>query len=354
MSRHGPLLFYGLLTLLLAGCTTSQRIDYVAPQDRTPAQLEPYRALDLAPAMEAAILALDPDAVCPETVTQLLSQAPAPRIINLHGGRVPVYKHMVSFSKFLEGMGYPESRLRNPLDGTYSWSGYRDSRKIAGTIAWYYEREGLRPMMIGHSLGGFQNVRVLYQLAGELSEEIPVWNPLTDEAEDRVDIIDPVTGERRPVVGLSVCFCSSVAAGGLTRIMPNTWTMSGKLRKIPDSTDAFTGYYMGWDTVGGDWAGFGAANHYKALGDTEIRNVRLPNGYSHATVPATEHLLESAEVVGWINDYVPTNQPTLDVEFDADSKHILYAADAWHDIKKHWVLELQRVILAEHAANNEH
>jgi hypothetical protein len=342
-----------LAVISLVGCTTSQRIDYIPPKDRKPVVETRYQGLNLTPELEDGILALDPENLSPADVTNLLVQAPAPRIINLHGGRIPVYKHMVSFSRFLEGMGYPQARLRNPLDGTYSWSGYMGSDKIAGAIAWYYEREGLRPMMIGHSLGAIQNVRVLYQLSGQLSKEIPVWNPLTQEAEDRVEIMDPITGEKRPVVDLSVCFTSSVAGGGLTRILPNTWSMTGKLRKIPDSTDAFTGYYMGFDVVGGDCAGFGSANHYKAIGRARIRNVRLPNGTSHATLPATEHLLASEEIVDWINNYTPTNRPRLDVKFDSNSKHILYAADAWHDVRKHWVLELQRVIRAERALRDK-
>ena len=354
MTRRWLPQLLGLLMLLLAGCTTSQRVDYIPPKDRAPVEETRYQGLNLSPALEAAILALDADNLSPSDVTNVLRHAPAPRIINLHGGRIPVYKHMVSFSKFLEGMGYPQSRLRNPLDGTYSWSGYMGSDKIAGAIAWYYEREGLRPMMIGHSLGGFQNVRVLYQLSGALSEKIAVWSPLTQHAEHRTEIVDPITGKTRPVVGLSVCFTSSVAAGGLTRILPNTWTISGKLRKIPDSTDAFTGYYMGLDAIGGDWFGFGSANHYQATGHALIRNVQLPNGYPHATLPASEHLLASAEIIDWINNYTPTNRPRLDVEFDSKSSHILFAADVWHDIRKHWVLELQRVIRAERASGDEH
>jgi hypothetical protein len=354
VSGRAPFILQGLMALALAGCATSQRVDYIPPKDREPIQETRWQGLNLSTDLKETILELDPDNLNPADVANILSQTPAPRIINLHGGRIPVYKHMVSFSRFLEGMGYPESQLRNPLDGTYSWSGYIGSDRIAGAIAWYYEREGLRPMMIGHSLGGFQNVRVLYQLAGALSKEIPVWNPLTQETENRVEIVDPITGETRKVVGLSVCFTSSVAAGGLTRILPNTWTMFGKLRKIPDSTDAFTGYYMGLDTVGGDWAGFGSANHYHAIGDADIRNVRLPNGYPHATVPASKHLLESPEIVEWINNYTPTNRPILDTQFEANSKHILYAADAWHDIRKHWVLELQRVICAERAFHDEY
>lgn len=340
--------------LVLAGCTTSQRIDYIPPEQRKPAGEPSYQGLTLSRSLEEKILALNPDNVSPEDVSSLLSHTPAPRIINVHGGRLPVYKYMVSFSKFLEGMGYPESRLRSPLDGTYSFSGYMSSRKIAGAVAWYYEREGLRPMMIGHSLGGFQTIRVLHQLSGNLEDEIAVWSPLTGQTEDRHEIVDPLTGESRPVVGLTLCYASAVGAGGFTRIMPNTWSLTGKLRDIPESTDAFTGYYMGMDLTGGDLAGFGSANHYKTDGHAIIRNVQLPTGYPHASVPDSEHLLASPEIIDWINAYTPTNQPTLDVEFDSNSDHILYAADAWHDIKKHWVLELQRVLRTERSSSNEH
>jgi hypothetical protein len=35
------------------------------------------------------------------------------------------------------------------------------------------------------------------------------------------------------------------------------------------------------------------------------------------------------------------------VKFDAESDHILWAADVWYSIKKHWVLELQRLLAAQ-------
>ena len=41
------------------------------------------------------------------------------------------------------------------------------------------EREGLRPMMVGHSQGGMQVVKVLRKLAGLSSSELHVCNPLT-------------------------------------------------------------------------------------------------------------------------------------------------------------------------------
>ena len=41
---------------------------------------------------------------------------------------------MKSFSEFLIGMGYPEISIRNPDDGSYSFSCYASSEKIAGAI----------------------------------------------------------------------------------------------------------------------------------------------------------------------------------------------------------------------------
>ena len=84
----------------------------------------------------------------------MLSHAPAPRDINIHGGLASVIPRMVSFSEFLIGMGYPAISLTNPSDGTYSFSCYERSEEIAGVIAWFYEKEGLRPLMVGHSQGG--------------------------------------------------------------------------------------------------------------------------------------------------------------------------------------------------------
>ncbi len=349
MKPGGSALLLVASGLLLGGCVTADRVDYLpfyAHQYRGP---DSYSGLQISAAVEDRILGLDPENVTETEVRELLAKAPAPRIINLHGGRWPVYKYMASFGRFLEGMGYPAERIRNPRDGTYSFSGYLGSKKIAGAVAWYYEREGLRPMMIGHSLGGFQTVRVLHQLAGNFAPEIPVWNPLTRRAEGRCAIIDPITGTERPVVGLELSYAVALGAGGLTRVLPNTWNLTGRLRDIPDSANAFTGYFIPLDHLGGDFLGFGPSNFYHATGEAAIRNVQLPAGYPHGTVPVSDHLLKSRELVDWINAYQPTNRPRRDAKFQSKSSHILWAADVWHDIKKHWVLELQRVIRAERA-----
>jgi hypothetical protein len=259
---------------------------------------------------------------------------------------------MKSFSQFLIGMGYPEAKIRNPRNGSYSYSCYESSEKIAGSIAWFYEREGMRPMMVGHSQGGIQAVKVLHELAGHFSEQIPVWNPLTDESEKRYSIIDPLTGSERPVVGIQLSYATAVGAGGITRFLPNLWSMLSKLRRIPDSVEEFTGFYMGLDMFGGDLLGFGPSNEYEPNGTAKVRNVRLPTGYNHITVPVTKHLAGSQEIRDWINSYQPTEEPELTVTFASSSTNILWAADVWHSIKKHWCLEAQHLIRAKRALKN--
>jgi hypothetical protein len=331
---------------LLGGCVMSDRSDYLPFHAHQYSGPDAYLGLGIPTTLEDQILALDPENVSEAEVREVLATAPAPRIINLHGGRWPVYKYMASFGQFLEGMGYPSERVRNPRDGTYSFSGYMSSKKIAGAAAWYYEREGLRPVLIGHSLGGFQTIRVLHQLDGALAPEILVWNPMTRSTEDRHTIVDPLTGELRPVIDLDLSHAVALGAGGLTRVLPNTWTLTGRLRDVPDSVDAFTGYFIPFDHLGGDFLGFGPANLYHPLGCARVRNVELPPLYPHGTVPVSHHLLKSRELIDWINAYQPSDKPRSKVKFQSDSSHIVWAADIWHTVKKNWVLELQRVIHA--------
>ncbi len=104
-----------------------------------------------------------------QTCGEVLAHAPAPRIINIHGGvyrgSFPTWSPSRNFSS---AWAIRPASLTNPNDGTYSFSCYESSEKIAGVIAWYYEQEGLRPMMVGHSQGGMQAVKVLGQFAASL------------------------------------------------------------------------------------------------------------------------------------------------------------------------------------------
>ncbi len=306
----------------------------------------------LTPAAENKILALDPEHVSERDIREALSNAPAPRIIMIQGGLLPVQIAMKSFSKFIIGMGYPEWSARDPVDGAYSCSSFRDSAKIVSLIAGCYERDGLRPMLLGHSLGGMQVVKVLQMIASEADHPPVIWNPRTEQPETRRDIRDPLTGRLRPVTNLQVCYAAVLAAGGLGRTVPSQWRMNGRLRKIPDSVEEFTGFSIQLDVLGGDYLGYGPANLFQATGTAHVRNVRLPTASNHWTVPVTENLLQSPADRDWINNYVPgAATPEADPTFK-DNAHMIWAADVWHSIKRHWVLELQTLIRAKHISHD--
>ncbi len=343
--------------LVFSGCGTYNRrgLDPVRARQIQQAVMpgKPALARELAD----QILALNPEAVTARDVAEVLAHAPAPQIILIHGGLASVINEMVSFSDFLQGMGYPGVSLTNAGDGTHTFSCYESSEMIAGVVAWYYEQGGLRPMMVGHSQGGIQAIKVLHQLAGHFVPKLHVYNPLTWQKEARDEIVDPLTGEHRPVVGLKLPYVSSVGAGGLTRVLPNQWEMNFKLRTIPDSVEEFTGFCKKNDLLGGDYLGYGPANQSEASGAAVARNVWLPTGYDHGRIPDTKHLLRSQAMKDWLNNYRASHEPVvylkLDVAFVGDSRHILWAADVWYSIKKHWVLELQRLIRAQRSRNHD-
>lgn len=353
MRGFGAGLWLLAVLVLVAGCGVHSR-----------QALEPGHALQVGQALGSTsgrlpaeladrILQLNPTNVTAQEVRDVLARAPAPRVINIHGGIAWVIARMESFSEFLIGMGYPAVSLTNPSDGTYSFSCYESSAKIAGVIAWYYEREGLRPMLNGHSQGGMQVVKVLHLLASASPDELEVWNPLTWQPEDRCEILDPLTGKQRPVAGLRLGYATAVGAGGLTRALPNQWDMTGRLREIPDTVEEFTGFCKKMDLLGGDFLGYGPANHYQAVGQAVVRNVWLPTHYKHGSVPDTRHLLGNQGVRAWLDAYRPTQEtvarPEADLDLEeGDRENLLWAAEVWFYIKKHWVLELQRYIRAQH------
>lgn len=321
---------------------------YKDPFDGKPAA--PGKALEavkIESALEEKILALDPENVSESDVHDVLSKAPAPRIVNIHGGIYPVHLCMINFSEFLMLMGYPERSIRKPCDGAFSYSCYFDARRIAGALAWHYEREAMRPMLVGHSQGGIQGMKVLHDLAGKLTKSVKVWNPLTGKTEERDTILDPFTGETVPVVGnVQVSYASAVGAGGLTRILPNQWVMNANMRSVPDSVLEYTGFRISGDLLGGDFLGMSSSNLFKPNGEAAVRNVDLPLGTDHVTVPNTQHLARNPSAREWINRYHPEKNRNPG-KVTGSAANIGWGADVWYSIKKHWVLELQRLIRAK-------
>ena len=309
-----------------------------------PGEVAPIGATVVAldPETEERILALSPEHISKAEVQEVLARAPAPRIINLQG--ITGFVTMAPFAEYLIAMGYPDERVRNPRDGSLSYSSSVDSEKLAGALAWYCEHEGMMPMLIGHSRGGAVVVRVLYELAGDFSATVSVWDPLRDEAEARTAITDPLTGQERPVVGLKVPYAAAIATGPLPRIILGEWAMLRRLHVIPDSVEEFSGYSLDWDLIAGN---LGSSEPYRAAGSAQVRNVTLPPAVGHITAPLAKPLALDPITRAWIDDYAPgLSMSPLPAEASVDLANLVHAADIWYSVKKHWCLEAQRLIRA--------
>jgi hypothetical protein len=343
-------LFAALFAGLVAGCGGLQYANDPAPVSSRPA--EPIvRTATMDRALEERILSLDPDRVTPQDIADTLSKAPAPRIILLHGGVFPVHLAMTSFAHFLMGMGYPEARIKHPGgDDRWSHSPYEPSERVAGMVAWFYEREGVRPMLIGHSQGGMQAIKILHDLAGTFAPSLPVWNPVFEQPEARTSIVDPITGRDLPVVGNKVSYTSAVGAGGPSGVLPNQWAVISRIREIPDTTVQFDGFFIGIDWFAMTFTDAGVPRFVSTSGNVLVRNVVLPAGYLHVTVPTTHHLPGNPELRRFIEDYRPTGERPDEATMPGSySDNVLYAAENWFMIKRHWVLEAQRFVRARRA-----
>jgi len=330
--------------MVASGCAApEQRVESAHPV-LSPSTAPP-RPPPSDPAADERVLALDPEHITARQVREVLASAPAPRIIALQGSLD--FITMQPFSEFLIAMGYPADRLRNPASGALSYSSYIDSAHLAGTLAWYREREGMTPLLIGHSQGGMIVVRVLHELAAAFNPSIEVWNPVADRGEGRDWFVDPDDGARRSVVGLRVDFAAALATGKLPRLLLGQWTMLGKLRGIPDTVIDFTGYTIDWDPIAGTFPG---GEPYNALGSAHVRNVDLPAATSHVGLPDMRALAADPAARALIDAYRPPPElSAADAAATGDAGRLIAAADLWYSVKKHWCLDAQRAIQARRA-----
>ena len=79
---------------------------------------------------------------------------------------------------------------------------------------------------------------------------------------------------------------------------------------------------------------------------------RSPTYYRHGYTPQVAKLLGDPAAIRWIESYAPTSTPQ-DPSGLGDVEGIVFAADVWKSVKRHWVLELQRLIRARRAASHE-
>jgi hypothetical protein len=216
-------------------------------------------------------------------------------------------------------------------------------------LAWHYEHEGMRPMMVGHSQGGIQAVKVLHELAGSFDNELHAVDPATMVPAATTTIVDPLTGRERPVAGVSLSYTAAVGTGGWALLLPNHWVVVGRVRTIPDTVDEFVGYRVGLDFFALDWPGLEALKTFHPSGTAIVRNVTLPAEYSHVLVPVTADLAQDPAMRAWIDAWRPGQDENTAPIPDGPGSNIMFAVDVWHDIKKHWAKEAQRFVRARRA-----
>jgi hypothetical protein len=297
-------------------------------------------ALD--PQIAERVLALSAERITERDVVDVLVHAPTPKLL-LFAGSVPLVT-MRPVAEFFIAMGYPRERIENPRDGSLWYGSFADSAALAGSVAWHYEHDGVRPMLIGHSRGGMIVVQVLHELAGEFAPRIDVRDPRSGAALARDAIIDPLTGRERPVVGLSVSYAAAIATGKLMRVLLGQWDMLAKLRAIPDSVDEFTGYFI----PGDPFEGTAEPHPYRATGRALVRNVTLPSDVGHVSAPLIAALAGDPAARAWIEAYTP-DAPLAPLPRAASGEvaNIVHAADLWYSVKKHWCIEAQRLARAQ-------
>jgi hypothetical protein len=336
---------------LLLGCSALAKTGPAMPGGQAPGPIFRIETFQ-----EERILALDPERITDSDVKELLSKMPAPRIFSFKGTAVA---NMESFGNFMNQMGYPDEKLRNPQTGkysyslTWSWLGCTcfECADMVGALAWYYEKEGMVPMLVGHSGGGVEVYRILYGLAGadRINGEaayvedkgIPVWNPVTGRAEPRYVVHDPVTGTQRRLSDLRVPYATMLATDKVVRLVPGFPGCHADIEKlpyVPDSVEDFTGFYES------------DSEQYQLLlpakRSTNIRNVRLPSEVNHIGAFNMDGLAQNAQVRAWINAYRPGIYDAPPKVMGLDTSNIIHAADIWYSVKKHWCLEAKRLILA--------
>jgi hypothetical protein len=330
----GSLLLTGCL---VAGCIQRSSAAVIRPTALINNETCPIASSDLA----NQVLAMDLDHISQADLLILRTTFPVPRIIAINGW-IPLVT-LDSLVRFFTVMGYPEEQIADPLSGALSYSSHRNSAILAGMVAWYYERDGVMPILIGHSQGGMLVVKVFQELSGSFETEVQVWNPYADRSEGRSTIIDPVNGHERPVIGLKAGFASAIGTGKVMRLILGQWDMLRRLRQIPDSVMEFTGYHIPHDFLSGTLFGVGTGDWYQPMGAAHVRNVILPSGTGHLEAVRIETSGMNQDVRQWISAYQPgqDNQQPLP---EKGGGSILYAADIWHQIKASWCREVQNWI----------
>lgn len=273
--------FMILTSVLLAGCAGAQ--PRPGPDPR--AAVDSFLADQ---ALVGRVRALDAENVSATDVSEVLSKCPAPRLYAFNG---TAFNTMAPFARFLRKMGYPDVQVRS------SWG---DTAPFVRELE--QDASPLRPILIGHSRGGAFVVKTLHQLK-----------------------------ERR------VSFAAAVATGKWMRVLLGQWDTLPILRRVPATAEEFAGYRLKGDWIGSDAFLTKRSGEYEAHGDVRVRNVVL-DGPGHLDVTDIESFADQASARDRLDRWRP-GTPVPETE-----QRFLFAAHIWYHVKKHWCLEVQRLI----------
>jgi hypothetical protein len=226
---------------------------------------------------------------------------------------------------------------------------------MAGMAAWFYEHDGMAPILVGWSGGGILVIRALHALNGSPeTEPVRMVNARTGEVEERTWFRDFHTGRRRPMPALRVPFAAALAAGGLGRaVQPKVWPIVEGLHRVPDTAREFLGFkspadIFGTDMMNGSDGAFIEANRFRPMGSAKVRSIMTDDSYDHFWVVHCNELLKSPEGTAWVRSYRPDPgygqrdyRNSLEFTFIQEKRN-LWCGELWHGVKKHWALSAQR------------
>ena len=344
---------YALLMLLwVSGCASLTFEETYRPLRPGP---HGWDALSQDPELSRRILGLDPNRVSQRDISDILSKGPTPWLMTI-APLPPWSVEFLNLIKFFVKSGYPANRIGDPRSNDYRIDWRERPEIIGGMTAWFYENDGMAPILIGWSGGGILAVHVLHTLNGSPdTEKVRMVSARTGEIEERTWFRDFHTGERRPMSALRIPFAAALAAGGLGRyVQPKIWPIVHGLHQVPDTVHEFLGFkspqdIFGTDMLNGSDAGFVEANRFQAMGSANVRSIMTDDSYDHFWVVHCNELLETPEGTVWVQNYRPDSshghrdyRHTIEFSF-IEGKRNLFCGEIWHAVKKHWALSAQRV-----------
>ncbi|MCA9396583.1 MAG: hypothetical protein KC649_05375 [Candidatus Omnitrophica bacterium] len=328
-----------LICLIVSGCATSANHTIPKTYSQNLSDI-PIRQFSVDPDISADLNKLDKMRLTRRDLSEVLSSYPAPRIFGIGGGVYTAHILMEDLAEFLTGMGYPAESVYHPDDGKFAVSSYSDPEKIAGETLFYYQYEGVRPVYIGHSLGGVQAIKTAHFFSGNFGhKKVKIFDPIAGRYSNQKDFVSPLSGEHVSFSSLKpIAHLIAVGSGGISRVFPSQWSMGERVKQVPDSVLRMTGIHLEGDWLGNDFLTGKEQNEYQSLGSARVENFYLPPGHNHVTLIRTKHLLEHPEVREWIDSYNPHTFTAIPEGLPGNTDNILLAAELWHILKEEWYL----------------